>query len=153
MKKIFIIVLTAVVIVGLTVEGFFFYKTSTPEYVLAKTIEDVKSSGMNGLKSHLTENAIEKVETIEEWTDKPSVPGILSTVMQDSAVGFIKAKMTEVDWTVEDVLKGKKQADVVIGFDYNNSIVGTVKITMIRDGHEWKIDGLNFPDFDKLSLW
>ena len=153
MKKVLIIVLFVVVIIGLVAGGFLLYKTSTPECALAKTIEDVKSSGMSGLKPHLTEDAIEKVEAIEEWTDNSGVSGILSAVTKDSAVSFIKAKMAEVDWTVEDVLKGKKRADVVIGFDYNDSIVGTIEITMIRDSGEWKIDSLNFPNFDKISLW
>jgi hypothetical protein len=152
MKKILIITLSAVVVLGLTVGGFLFYKTSTPEYALAKTIEDVKLYGMDGLKPHLTEDAIEKVEAVEEWVDKSGVSGMLAAVTQDSAVSFIKSKMAEVDWTVEDVLKGKIQTDVVIGFDYNNSIVGTIEITMIRDGREWKIDGLNVPSFDKFSL-
>lgn len=153
MKKGLIIALVVLVIIGLGAGGFLIYKTSTPEYALAKTIEDVKSSGINGLKPHLTEDALAKVETVEEWTDKSGVSGILSAVTQDSAVSFIKAKMSEVDWTVEDVLKGKNRTDVVIGFDYNSSIVGTIDITMIKDGGEWKIDGLDFPSFDKLSLW
>lgn len=153
MKKFLIIVLFVVVIIGLVAGGFLLYKTSTPEYALAKTIEDVKSSGMSGLKPHLTEDAIEKVEAIEEWTDSSGVPSVLSAVTQDGAVSFIKSKMTEVNWTIEDVLKGKKQTDVVIGFDYNNSIVGTIDITMIKDGHEWKINGLSFPSFDKITLW
>lgn len=153
MKKILVIVLAIVGIVSLTIGGFFLYKTSTPEYALAKTIADVKSFGMNGLKPHLTSDAIEKVETIQDWTDTLDVSGLLSAITKDSAVSLLKSKMAEVNWTVEDVLRGKNQASVVIGFDYNNSIGGTIEITMIKDGHEWKIDGLNFPIFDKILLW
>lgn len=120
MKKILTIVLSVVVIIGLAAGGFLLYKTSTPEYAFAKTIEDVKSSGMSGLKPHLTEDALGKIEAIAEWTDNSGVSGVLPAVTKDSAVSFIKAKMAEVDWTVEDVLKGKNRADVVIGFDYNN---------------------------------
>lgn len=152
MKRILIIVLSAVVIIGIVSGGFLLYETSTPEYALAKTTEDVKMSGMSGLKPHLTEDAIEKVEAIEEWRDNSGIFGILSVLTQDSIVRFIKAKMSEVAWTVEDVLKGKNRVDVVIGFDYNNSIVGTVDISLIRVDHEWKIDELDFPNFDNLSL-
>ena len=73
----------------------------------------------------------------------------MSIVAQDSAVSFIKTKMSEVNWSVEDILKGKKQSDVVIGFDYNDSIVGTISITMIKEDHKWKIDGFAFPEFEK----
>lgn len=153
MKKILIIVLSIIIIIGLVAGGLFLFKTSTPEYALAKTIKDVKSSGMSGLKNHLTEEAIEQVETIEDWTETLGVSGILSAITQDSAVSFLKAQIAEVEWTVVDVLSGKDRADVVIGFDYNNSIVGTIEITMIREGRDWKIDGLSFPCFSRLSLW
>ena len=153
MKKIFIVSISVVIIIAIVVGGYFLYKTSTPEYALAVTIKDVKMSGMNGLKEHLSSNAIEKVETIESWTDKSGASGILSMITQDSAVSFLKSKMPEVDWTVEDILKGKKQADVVIGFDYKGSIIGSIKVTMIKEKGEWKIDSLSLPQFDTISLW
>lgn len=153
MRKILIIAISAVVIVGLAIGGYLLYKTSTPEYALAATIEDVKSSGMDGLKEHLTSSTIEKIEAIEDWTDKSSISGILSALTQDSAISFLKSKMSEVDWTVEDILKGKNRADVVIGFDYNSSIIGTIEITMVRENGDWKIDGLSLPHFDTISLW
>ena len=153
MKKILVIVLAIVGIVGLTIGGFFLYKSSTPEYALAKTIADVKSLGMNGLKPHLTSGAIAKVEAIQDWSDMSSVAGLFSAITKDGAVSFLKSKMAEVNWTVEDILRGKNQANVVIGFDYNNSIVGTIEIAMIKDGHEWKLDSFTLPNFDKLSLW
>ena len=153
MKKFIIIALSAVVIVGLIVGGYFLYETSTPEYALAITIEDVKSSGMSGLKEHLTSSATEKVEAIEDWTDKSGVSGILSAITQDGAVSFLKSRISDVDWTVEDILKGKNRADVVIGFDYNGGIIGTIEITMVKENGDWKIDGLSLPHFDTISLW
>lgn len=153
MKKNFIIVISIVVVFILVVGSYFLYRTSTPEYALAVTIEDVKSSGMAGLKEHLTSSAIEKIEAVEDWTDKSGISGILSAITQDSAVSFLKTRMSEVNWTVEEILKGKNRADVVIGFDYNGSIIGTIEIIMIRENSDWKIDGLSLPHFDTISLW
>lgn len=153
MKRFLLIVISTVVVVSLIVGGYFLYKTSTPEYALAITIEDVKSSSMAGLKKHLTANAIEKIEAVEDWTDKSGISGILSAITQDSAVSFLKSKISEVDWTVKEILKGKNRADVVIGFDYNGSIIGTIEVTMIRGNSDWKIDGLSLPHFDTISLW
>lgn len=153
MKRLSLVVISAVVIFALIVGGYFLYKTSTPEYALAVTIEDVRSSGMAGLKEHLTSNAIEKIEAVEEWTEKSGVSGIISALTKDSAVSFLKSKMSDVNWTVEEILKGKKRADVVIGFDYKESIIGTVEITIIKENGDWKIDGLNLPHFDTISLW
>lgn len=153
MKKTIIFTLSVITIIGLALGSFFIYITSTPEYALAKTIEDINSSGMNGLKPHLTENAAEKIASIEEWTVKTGMPDILISITKNKASSFVKSKITEMKWTVEDTLKGKNRTDVVIGFNYNEKIIGTIEITMIKDGLEWKIDRLSFPCFDKFSLW
>lgn len=153
MKKFLTITISIVVIVAIVAGGYFLYKTTTPEYALAITIKDVNTTGMSGLKKHLTSSAIEKVEAIENWTDKSSVSGLLSAITQDSAVSFLKSKMSEVDWTVEDIRKGKGRTDVVIGFDYKGSIIGTIEITMMKENGDWKIDGLGLPHFDTISIW
>lgn len=153
MKKIIIIVVSVIAIIGLAFGGYYLYKTSTPEYALATIIADVESHGMGGLKEHLTSNATEKIEAVEEWTDGLGLSGIFSAITQDSVVSFLNSKISEVDWTVEDILKGENRADVVIGFDYNGSVIGTVEITMLRDDGEWKIDSFGLPHFDELSLW
>ena len=153
MKKVLIIILAIVIIAGLAVGGAFFYITSTPEYALVQTIKDVKAEGMDGLKEHLTPGAIRKIEAVEDLASAEGVTGVLSGMVQRSAVDFLKSKMNEVEWTVEDVMKGSDTANVTMGFDYNDSIVGTIAITMLKDGREWKIDGLEFPKIDKFSLW
>lgn len=153
MKKNLAIIISVVLIVALIVGGYFFYKISTPEFALAVTMKDIKNSGMTGLKKHLTSNAIEKIETIENWTDDSGVSGILSAITQDSAVSLLKSKISEIDWTVEEILKGKNRTNVVICFNYKDSIIGTIEITMIREDGDWKIDGLSLPHFDKISLW
>lgn len=153
MKKLLIIVLTAVLLVVMAAGGILLYKTSTPEYALARTIMDVKESGMVGLKPHLTEDAVEIIENIEKKTDDTGISSVFSAAIQDKAISFVKENLEKVDWSVEDVLTGKKQADVIIGFNYHDNITGTVTITMIKNGREWKIDGIELPSFDKLSLW
>lgn len=153
MKKILAIIAAIIFGAALVVGGFFFYKFHTPEYALAMTIKDVKMSGMDGLKAHLTADAAEKLEMVKDETDKSGFFGAVTEVAKDEAIGFLKSKMSEVEWTVEDILKGKKRADVIIGFQYGDSIAGTVAIEMIYENHTWKIDGIGIPDFDVLSLW
>lgn len=152
MKKFFIIVVSAIVVVALAVGGFAFYKVSTPEYALAQTIMDVDSSGISGLKKHLTADALEKVESVEEWTDTPVVSSVLTMMTQESAISFLKSKMALIEWDVEDVLKGRNRANVAVGFNYKENIVGTIEITMIKENHAWKISGFNAPQFSKLSF-
>lgn len=151
MKKFLKRFLVVLVILAVLAGGVFLYVTTTPEYALYMTLKDVQESGMDGLKKHLTEDAADTIETVEDW----SITELISSLTQDSAYDFLISKMEEVDWTLEDILKGKKETDVVIGFNYSNSITisGTVEITMIKEDHTWKIDSIAFPDFEEISLW
>ncbi len=144
---------TVLTVIALIVGGVFFYRTTTPEYALAKTIQDVHDDGMEGLKKHLTPDTARQIEAIEDWTEQNSLSGVLAALTQNTAVSVLKTKMSETQWTVSDVRKGKEQADVVIGFDYRSHLTGTVEITMLRDGLSWKIDSVSLPHFTKLSLW
>ena len=145
------ICVTAVIVVsaGIYVHG----RLSSPEYALAQTIEDVAESGVEGLLPHLTSQTREKVEAVSDWSDQTGLKDALSSLAEKSALSFLKSKMAEVEWSVLDVMTGKTNADVLMGFDYNGKIVGSIKINLIKERREWKIDGIGTPRFERLSLW
>lgn len=150
MKKLIIFIISMLLVVCVAVVGFVVYKTSTPEYALAKTITDIREFGISGLEEHLTSDARNKVEQIVEWSDNSLVSGILSNLSRSDSVSLLKSKISEIDWRVEDILKGNQKAEVVIGFKYNEQITGTINIVMIRENHQWKIDGIGMPCFDNF---
>lgn len=152
MKKAITIVLCVVLLAGAAAGGWYLYKTATPEYALAETISDTKEAGLDGLRSHLTENAKEKIDAVGEWSERTGITGILSALTQDAALSVLKENLADVEWTVDDVLKGKNRADVVIGFNYSDKVTGTIEITMIREDNTWKIDGLGTPRISSVSL-
>ena len=152
MKKAITIVLCVVLLAGAAAGGWYLYKTSSPEYALAETVSDVKESGLDGLRTHLTKNAQEKIDTLSAWSEKTGITGILSALTQDAVLNVLKENMADVEWTVEDVLRGKNRADVVLGFNYLDKVTGTIEITMIREDNTWKIDGLETPKISTFSL-
>ena len=40
----------------------------------------------------------------------------------------------------------------MIGFNYKDSVEGTIDIEMVKEDKEWKIDGLKNPHFDRMEL-
>ena len=150
MKKVIIFIISMLTIICVTIMGLFMYKTSTPEYALAKTIADIKESDISGLEEHLTDNARENVEKVVERSEYSLVSGILSVVSQSDGISLLKSKISEIDWSVEDILKGNQNAEVVIGFNYNEQITGTINIIMIYENRQWKIDSIGIPSFDNL---
>ena len=111
MKKVVISIIAIIVIAGLAVGGFLLYRTSTPEYALTTTLKDVESDGFEGLKKHLTSDTVSKIEAIEDWSDQTGISGITEKA-QESVVSLLKTKMSEIDWTIEEVLKGKDHTEV-----------------------------------------
>ena len=129
--------------------AFTFMKKISPEYVIENAIKDVKTSGLEGLKPYLTENAEKKVEKVR------SISAGMDMLTGTNRVSLLLNKLTDCDWTVEDILKGSESAKGIVGFAYVNGaddIEGTIELTLIKEDKEWKIDGVEMPKFEKFRV-
>ena len=50
------------------------------------------------------------------------------------------------------MMKGSENSKAIVKFDYQDKMVGTIDMNMIREEKIWKIDGLEIPKFDKFTL-
>ena len=132
--------------------AFTLFERWSPEYALNKAFDDMEESGLDGLKKHLTSNALKTVEGFESLAGKPEVTLITTALMGSSAMSFLLDKLSECDWTIKDVMKGSETSKAVVGFNYQDKMVGTIEMTMIKEDKIWKIDGLAMPKFDKFAL-
>ena len=57
-------------------------------------------------------------------------------------------KISEYDFSIDDVLKGKEQTKAIVRFRHKDGASGTVEVDMVKEGTEWKIDSLNTPKYD-----
>jgi hypothetical protein len=48
-------------------------------------------------------------------------------------------------------MKGKKHTDVILTFNYDDRLVGTIELSMVRSEDGWKIDGLELPQFEEIN--
>ena len=118
----------------------------SPEYALNEAYADVKEEGMNGLKKHLTANALKTIENVE------SIANLGTLVMGSNPTTLLLSKMSDFEYTVKDILKGSESARCVLEFYYKDTVSGTIEIKMIKEEKEWKIDSLGNPHFDKFEL-
>lgn len=126
-----------------------FMKKISPEYVVEHAITDMKTSGLDGLKPYLTDKAKKNVETII------SVSNGVSLFMGSNKVSILFDRLAECNWTVVDLLKGSESAKAVLGFAINNGtdeIEGTIQLTLIKEEKEWRIDGVDMPQFTKFTV-
>jgi len=151
MKKAFLITISIVALIAITIIGMGVYVTNTPEYALKEMIDDVNASGMDGLYPHLTGEARAIIDAVSSVTENSIFNTIVGFISQSEYVGVLKSEIQEIQWEVDDVLKSKENAAVVLSFNYEDKLIGTIEISMIREEGEWKIDGLEFPEFDKIN--
>lgn len=151
MKKAIVIISSIVLLLAVIAGGIGLYIVNTPEYALKAMIDDVNTSGMEGLEPHLTGNAKEALDTVSSITSSNLFNTIMGFINQNDYVGVLKSEIQEVQWEVDDVLKSKENAAVVLSFNYEDKLIGTIEISMIRDAGEWKIDGIEFPEFTEVS--
>ena len=126
--------------------AFSFFRRLSPEYALIEAYADVKEEGLGGLKKHLTQKALKTIERVEFVGDLSAI------AMKENPKDLLIGKMGEFEYEVIDMLKGKETARCKIGFNYRDSVEGTIEIELIKEEKEWKIDGLKNPHFDKLNL-
>ena len=150
-KKKLIIIGASVVVLAIAAVGVFHYFRQTPEYVLMKISSDIKESGIDGLRPHLTEEAREKVDAITAITENKLLNTIVSFLDKKDYVGVLKSEIQVVQWELEDIMKGKNNADVLLAFNYDDRLIGTIEISMVKCSDGWKIAGLEMPQFKEIN--
>ena len=152
MKKALYIVIPIIVIV-LSI-GIYFGASvlDSPEYALMQIGKDVEESGVDGLTPHLTGEAQETVSAITSITENKLVNSILTFLGKDDYTSILKSNLQDVEWSLVNILKGDNKADVVLGFNYNEKLIGEIEFNMIKDDGEWKISGLEQPKFTEINF-
>lgn len=132
--------------------AFTLFERWSPEYALNKAFDDMKESGLDGLKKHLTSNALKTVESLESISGRPEIALFTTALMGGNAVNFLLEKLSECEWTINDVMKGSETSKAIVGFNYQEKMAGTIELTMIKEDKIWRIDSLAMPKFDKFNL-
>ncbi len=90
----------------------------SPESALNNTFEDMRESGLDGLKKHLTSNALKTVQSFESISSRPEIALFTTALMGGNAVSFLLEKLSECEWTIRDVMKGSGTSKAIVGFNY-----------------------------------
>ena len=117
--------------------AFTLFERWSPEYALNNAFDDMRESGLDGLKKHLTSNALKTVEGVENLSSNPGVSLITTALMGGNAVKVLLDKLSECEWTIKDVMKGSETSKAIVGFNYEDKMVGTVELAMIKEDKIW----------------
>lgn len=145
------IIAIVILLIGIST-GFILYNIwNSPERALAETIIDVQKEGVDGLEKHLTEQNIELIENIKTSSEDSVISSLLSASSAEFIGQFLKSKLSEVDWSLVEVMKGKKYSEAVIGFQYKDIVTGTIGIKMEKIKGKWMISGIGNPSIEEVN--
>ena len=113
--------------------GISLFERWSPEYALDNAFDDMRKSGLEGLKKHLTSKALKTVENLENLSMNPEISMFTNVFMGGNAVSVFLDKLSECEWTIKDVMKGSNTSKAIVGFNYQDEMVGTIQLTMIKE--------------------
>lgn len=159
MKKTVLLLIIVFLLVAIAIGCAALYFFNSPHYAMLRISRDVKANGLEGLEPHLTGNAANLIAKVTSLADNPLAGTILSLFVQNESLNvlneyldILKSELENVSWEIVDVMTGRKHAQVMLSFDYQGKVTGTINISMIRTDDGWKIDGVNSPKIDGFSL-
>lgn len=145
-------VLVAIMLIGvIACGGAFAIINNSPQYALKIMIDEVTEFGLEGLMPHLTGEARDVIDSVAQVSDNTILNTIMDTLNIDNYVGTLKSKISEIDWSIGNILRNKERANVYLNFNYDNKLVGEIELDMIREDGEWKISAVGFPVFDEIN--
>ena len=148
MSKTFKILLGVILSISVIGVGAWLYITSTPEYALHKTHEDIEERGLEALKDHVTDTLKKEIELVEGISGNAFVKMIVGAAVSDDVAEAVVSEFKQIEWTRDDVIRSQKQAQVILCFRYKDKLSGTIPIKMIKENREWKISGIGFPSLN-----
>ena len=121
---------------------------NSPEYALLTIAKEVETSGVDGLKPYLTGEVLETVEHIDTLSENKVIGAISSILNAEYYVDLLKTELAQVKWELNDIQKSSGQAQISLGFNYEEKLTGTVDVTMVRENRAWKISEISLPELD-----
>ena len=144
MKKVIAVIVLILVVGG----GVFAWQTiHSPAYALKTAVEDVRENGLEGLRSHMTQNGTEKLDLLIKIRDNQYIGSLLQMASQTEAVQKILSKFSELQWTLGDIQKGKESSTITAQFVCPDSFSGSIDISMKKEDKAWRIDTFELADF------
>ena len=150
MKKSVYIIITLCISLLFCGAGYWLYKTSSPEYALKQTIDDIQANGTEGLKEHLTDDLRGTVEVLQEIAENPLVSLVISTLDADDTLVYLLSEIRETQWSVDDAMRSRDKAEAVLRYNCRDQLIGTIPIRMIRENGQWKISGIGIPRIESV---
>ena len=127
----------------------FFAVRSSPEYALWTMVKDVQTAGVEGLKPHLTGDALELAEKLDGLSGNKTLDFVLSILDTDRFMDVLKNELMQVEWRLEDIEKSVDTAEVSLKFNYEDKLTGLMELDMARENGVWKISGIGFSNIGR----
>ena len=149
-KRIVIIsvILTVAIILGILAAVFF----TSAEFALLCIAGDIKKSGVEGLRPHLTGDALRDFNAIEAIAEDELVSAMLSLFNKDDYAGTMKSHLPDIEWEILEIEKSQGKAYVTLSFNYRDQFTGDIGINVTKTDGKWMISNFDILDVGKYEI-
>ncbi len=140
------LLLVAAILIGIALPLFL----ASPEYALIRIALDIKSSGVDGVRGHMTDKARMLFDTAVAVSEQEYVAAFIDLFNKDDYMRVMKAHLPDLEWKVEGIRKDGLKTHVILSFVYKDDYAGKADIILVKNDGGWKIGEFAIPEFREI---
>lgn len=137
--------ITLVLIIGVVVSSFL----SSAKFALVRTGIDLKKDGIDGLRPHLSGDALSTFDAIDTLTKDEKVGAILALFTPTDSLRILKTYLPDLKWKVLGMSESEVDATVTLAFVYKDVFYGELDVIMNKTADRWYIDNFKLKNMTK----
>ena len=137
--------LVSALILGLIALSFL----SSAKFALVKTGIDLKRDGIEGLRAHLSGEALSTFDAIDTLTRDEKVSAFLALFSPTDSLRILKTYLPDLKWEVLGMSESENDATVTLAFVYKDIFYGELEAIMTKTSGVWYIDSFRIDNMAK----
>lgn len=140
------LLLAAAILAGIALPLFL----ASPEYALIRIALDIKASGVDGVREHMTDKARMLFDTAVAVSEQEYVAAVIDLFNKDDYMRVMKAHLPDLEWKPDRIRKDGTKTHVILSFVYKDDYEGKADIILVKEDGEWKIGEFAIPEFREI---
>ena len=141
------IAILLIILLAVSAGGIYLYsRLSSPERVVQLAAEAVSDKGIDALEPYVTPEVWSMVSNVLSVVRSPLTQALAGSLLEDTDLSQVSAVLDRVsgmEWSLNDVMKSRKNASVILDFQYEKQLSGSIHVDLVKQDGKWLISSLS----------
>lgn len=141
------IAILLIILLAVSAGGIYLYsRLSSPERVVQLAAEAVSDKGIDALEPYVTPEVWSMVSKVLSVVRSPLTQALAGSLLEDTDLSQVSAVLDRVsgmEWSLNDVMKSRKNASVILNFQYEKQLSGSIHVDLVKQDGKWLISSLS----------